>query len=91
MVGRTRGTNRISHSSHLPVITSYSIHYTKLYESAIAAPGEIDARWKEDEELRLAGFILLTLIPTGIGYVLFKDPIEAAFSDLLDHPSYNFV
>jgi undecaprenyl-diphosphatase len=49
--------------------------------SAIASPGDIGARWKEDEELRLAGYILLTMIPTGIGYVLFRDPIEAAFSD----------
>jgi len=49
--------------------------------SALGAPGAIRSSWTEDEDLRLSGYILLTLIPTGIGYVLFRDPIEAAFSD----------
>ncbi len=30
---------------------------------------------------RLAALILLSMIPTGIVYVLFKDPLEAAFAD----------
>lgn len=31
--------------------------------------------------LRVALYVLLTMIPTGIAYVVFKDPLEAAFSD----------
>ncbi len=54
------------------------------------ASGRIQgARGPEDAELsasptpslRVTMYILLTMIPTGIGYVLFKDPLEAAFSD----------
>ncbi len=31
--------------------------------------------------LRVALYVLLTMVPTGIAYVLFKDPLERAFSD----------
>ncbi len=31
--------------------------------------------------LRVALYVLITMVPTGIAYVLFKDPLEAAFSD----------
>lgn len=48
---------------------------------ALAAPRQVAPRWRTDEDLRLVAFILITLVPTGIGYVLFRDPIEAAFAD----------
>lgn len=47
----------------------------------IAAPAGIAKRYRTDEDLRLIVFIALTLVPTGIAYVIFKDPIEAAFAD----------
>ena len=31
--------------------------------------------------LRVALYVLITMVPTGIAYILFKDPLEAAFSD----------
>jgi undecaprenyl-diphosphatase len=48
---------------------------------AIVAPRMAASRWSADEDLRIVVFILVTLVPTGIGYVLFRDPIEAAFAD----------
>lgn len=48
---------------------------------ALVAPRAAASRWSGDEDLRIVVFILLTLVPTGIGYVLFRDPIEAAFAD----------
>ncbi|MBO6574146.1 MAG: undecaprenyl-diphosphate phosphatase [Rhodothermales bacterium] len=47
---------------------------------SLAAPGRLVESYREREDFRLAMLILLTLIPTGLAYVLFKDPIEAAFS-----------
>lgn len=54
-----------------------------LAETARAAvrPAEFGARYENSEGLRFALFILITLIPTGIVYVLFKDPLEAAFQN----------
>ena len=46
---------------------------------AAAHPAEFGARYQESEGLRFALFILVTLIPTGVVYVLFKDALEAAF------------
>ena len=48
---------------------------------ALAHPKEIGRRYDESEGFRLALFILITLIPTGIVYVLLKDFLEARFSD----------
>ncbi|PEN06993.1 UDP-diphosphatase [Longimonas halophila] len=49
--------------------------------SALAAPAEIPERYAENDTFRLGVFILITLIPTGLVYVLFKEPLEAAFGD----------
>jgi undecaprenyl-diphosphatase len=46
---------------------------------AAARPAAFSARYRNSEEVRFGLFILVTLIPTGIVYVLFKDPLEAAF------------
>lgn len=48
---------------------------------AAAHPAEFRARYESSEGLRFGLFILITLIPTGIVYVLFKDPLEAAFQN----------
>ena len=48
---------------------------------AAAHPAEFGARYQNSEGLRFALFILVTLIPTGVVYVVFKDPLEAAFGN----------
>ena len=42
-------------------------------------PAELAERYRSREAFRIAVFIAITLVPTGIVYVLFKDPLEAAF------------
>jgi undecaprenyl-diphosphatase len=49
--------------------------------SAVIRPKQYAISWREDENFRVSGFILLTMIPTGIMYVFFKDRLEALFSD----------
>jgi undecaprenyl-diphosphatase len=46
---------------------------------ALLAPTSVPDRYRERDTFRLGVFILVTLVPTGIVYVLFKDPLEAAF------------
>ena len=48
---------------------------------ATVRPSEFGTRYQESDGLRFGLFILVTLIPTGIVYVLFKDPLEAAFGN----------
>jgi len=48
---------------------------------AAAHPAEFGARYQNSEGLRFALFILITLVPTGVVYVLFKDSLEAAFGN----------
>lgn len=48
---------------------------------SLLEPSRLAEHYRERDEFRLAMLILLTLIPTGIAYVLFKDPIEEAFTD----------
>ncbi len=43
-------------------------------------PGVVGRQYRKDEHFRLATFILLSMIPTGILYVLFREPLEAIFS-----------
>ena len=66
----------------LSIITVYWRRILDITAEAFRAavrPAEFGARYQEREGLRFALFILVTLIPTGIVYVLFKDPLEAAF------------
>jgi undecaprenyl-diphosphatase len=46
---------------------------------ALAHPAQVGTRYREDAAFRTACFILLTMIPTGLVYVLLKDRLEAAF------------
>ena len=48
---------------------------------SLGEPGRLKEHYQERYDFRIAMLILLTLIPTGVAYVFFKDPIEAAFSD----------
>lgn len=43
-------------------------------------PAAVGERYRGDEHFRLAIFILLSMIPTGILYLSFREPLEAAFS-----------
>jgi undecaprenyl-diphosphatase len=44
-------------------------------------PSTLREKYAENQDFRFAVFILITLIPTGIVYVLFKDFLEARFGD----------
>ena len=48
---------------------------------ALAHPAEIKQRYETSGGFRLALFIGITLVPTGLVYVLLKDFLEARFSD----------
>ena len=48
---------------------------------AATQPARYREAWEANEEFRVSIFILLTMIPTGIVYVMFKDQLEALFSD----------
>jgi undecaprenyl-diphosphatase len=48
---------------------------------ALAAPATVGQRYREDAAFRTALFILVTMVPTGLVYVLLKDTLEAAFGD----------
>ncbi len=68
----------------LSILTVYGRDVLDLLQeagSALADPGGIPERYAENDTFRLGVFILITLIPTGVIYVLFKEPLEAAFGD----------
>ncbi len=48
---------------------------------ALGSPGQLKASYAEKDGFRTALHIGITLIPTGIVYVLFKDSLEAAFQE----------
>ena len=49
--------------------------------SAAAAPAHLARRYQEHADFRFVVFILITIVPTGLAYVLFRDPLEAAFAN----------
>ncbi len=68
----------------LSIITVYGRRVLGLVQESaavIAAPTTAVERYRERETFRLGVYILITLIPTGVVYVLFRDRIEQAFSD----------
>lgn len=68
----------------LSILTVYGRDVLDLLQeagSALAAPSGIPERYAQNDTFRLGVFILITLIPTGTVYVLFKEPLEAAFGD----------
>lgn len=48
---------------------------------ALARPGAFAESYREQENVRLVVYILLTLIPTGIVYLLFDEQLEALFEE----------
>jgi undecaprenyl-diphosphatase len=66
----------------LSILTVYGEEVGDLLAEAWAglrAPTAIPARFRENDTFRLGVYILVTLIPTGGVYLLFKSPIERAF------------
>lgn len=68
----------------LSIFTVYGEEVAALVREAwdaVWAPVSIPDRYRENDTFRLGVFILLTLIPTGLVYVLFKTPLEEAFGN----------
>lgn len=68
----------------LSVVTVYFKQLILLGNESLAMarnPRNIKKRIVENESSGLVFFILLSMIPTGVIYVLFKDPIEGAFEN----------
>ncbi len=68
----------------LSILTVYRREIGKMTWSTIESmksPFAIGKRFREDDSFRVAMLILLTLIPTGTAYVLFKDFFEGAFGN----------
>ena len=68
----------------LSILTVYRHRVLELIRATwegVRRPAQLGARYREDSEFRFALFILLTMVPTGIAYVLFHERIESAFGD----------
>ena len=68
----------------LSILTVYGRQVLDLTQEAgraIVNPTQIARQYRHAETFRLGVFILITMIPTGIVYVLFKDELEQAFGD----------
>lgn len=66
----------------LSIFTVYGNEVRDLVQEAWAglrAPFDVPARYRESDTFRLGVFILITLVPTGIVYLLFKTQLEQAF------------
>lgn len=69
------------------VLSILTVYWSRVFEiirasaDAAAHPSEWRVRYRDDEPLRLAIFILITMVPTGLAYVLLKDWLEARFDD----------
>lgn len=66
----------------LSIFTVYSKEVGDLLGEAWAGlrePASIPVRYRENDTFRLGVFILITLIPTGVVYLLFKAQLEQAF------------
>jgi undecaprenyl-diphosphatase len=68
----------------MSILTVYWQRITDILGKTIEGtlhPSRTKYLYTTDGDFRTAVFVLLTLIPTGIVYVLFKDPLEAAFGN----------
>lgn len=66
----------------LSILTVYWEEVANLMTEAwkgLSQPFTIPARYREGGDFRLGVFILITLVPTGIVYVLFEDSLRGAF------------
>jgi len=68
----------------LSILTVYGREVVDLIREAtdaLLAPTAIPDRYRKRETFRFGVYILITLVPTGIAYVLFRDFLEGAFTD----------
>jgi undecaprenyl-diphosphatase len=67
----------------LSILTVYRSRLTGVVRESLRSfhrPREWRIRYRDSYEFRTIVFILITLIPTGVVYILFEDWIEAAFT-----------
>ena len=67
----------------LSIIVVYRGQIAKLISETFRSlldPAHLVEHYRERSSFRTAMLILLTMIPTGLAYLLFKDPIQAAFT-----------
>jgi|SRR5690554_5471801 undecaprenyl-diphosphatase len=69
------------------VLSILTVYWSEVFrivrECALAAirPGAFVETYRSSDAVRLGVFILITLIPTGIVYLVFREPLEAAFDN----------
>ncbi|GMQ81960.1 MAG: undecaprenyl-diphosphate phosphatase [Rhodothermia bacterium] len=73
---------------HLGTVFSIIVVYrreilalTLEFVRGVVRPSDYRSMWSENESFRLSILILVTMIPTGITYLVFKNSIEAAFAN----------
>lgn len=68
----------------LSIVTVYRTRILDLLRhtwTGITEPTRVVLHYRGNEDFRFVVFILITMIPTGLIYVLFKDDLEGAFGD----------
>lgn len=68
----------------LSIITVYRMRVVNLVREPLSVmmnPSTLKAKYAENQDFRFAVFIVITMIPTGIAYLLFRDFLEARFGD----------
>ena len=68
----------------LSIVTVYRTRIVELLRhtwTGVSEPTRLVLHYRGNEEFRFVVFILITMIPTGLIYLLFKDSLEAAFGD----------
>ena len=67
----------------LSIVTVYRVRLLDIARSVwegVRRPSDVGTHYRANKHFRLAICILLSMIPTGILYLLFREPLEAAFS-----------
>ncbi len=67
--------------SILAVYREHVISILKHVFLALKEPSRMGLHYRDNEDFRLAVFILITMIPTGLIYVLFKEFLEGSFGN----------
>lgn len=67
----------------LSIATVYRVRILEIVRGVwegVHRPGRIGTQYRNNGDFRFAIFILLSMIPSGVMYILFREPLEAAFS-----------
>ncbi len=68
----------------MSIVTVYwkrIVEIIKATFSSLSKPAQFAVSYRENKEFKIAMHILLSMIPTGLVYILLKDWLEAAFGD----------